>query len=68
MENDVMRSQSLGSLRLSGDNASSSRYSRENFPVFPATTAVAKTCDLHTNYNSKYGAGYQYSQMLLKSH
>jgi len=49
MENDVMRSQLLGSLRLRGDNASSSRYSLEYFPVFPATTAVAQTCDLHTN-------------------
>jgi hypothetical protein len=68
MQNDVMRSQLLGSLRLRGDNASSSRYALEYFPVFPAKTAVAQTCDLHTNYNSTYSAGNQYSQMLLKSH
>jgi hypothetical protein len=37
MEYDVMCSQFFGSLWLRGDNASSSKYSLEYFPVFPAT-------------------------------
>ena len=64
----MMRSQLCGSLRLSGDSASSSRYSLEYFPVFPATRAVAQTCNLQTNQNFQYGAGAPYSQMLPKSH
>lgn len=40
MEYNMMRSQFLGSLRLRGDNASSSKYSLEYFPVLPATEVV----------------------------